>query len=370
MNDVADEFYRGPILDYEIRRGELLRRRRVRVPQLDGGVAEAWQIVYASRSAFGAAIAASGIVIAPDQKQTPTAILVYCPAFHGLGGTENAPSQRLAAGTALDTEAIGAALERGWVVVVPDGQGMGLTGLGPMRFLARAAGARAALDAIRAVGGLQDVDWPPLPALAWGYADGGRTAVSVAEHRTRYAPEVDLRGVAAGAVVSDLRDLVQTHDGGPWSGLGLAGMVGLSRAYSHLPLRHILSAAGYEAVEAAEHLGVEDIRRSFPAPLDHWCVRPDPWNDPLWRYVLESERTAHESAPQVPVHLYHGTEDVLVPITQGRNLFGAYRAMAVDLSWREYTTGHARAARAGQPEALAQLEAFLHRKPRDAGRAT
>ncbi|MBF6215501.1 hypothetical protein IU487_31390 [Nocardia puris] len=359
----VDLFYQGLIVDTVTPPGSVLRRRRVGVPQLDGAAGQAWQIVYASRSAFNAPIAASAIVIAPEHTESPSAALVYLPPFHGLGGTGNAPSQRLAAGTSASTEEIGAALARGWVVVVPDGHGMGLRGLGPARFPARLSGARAALDAVRTLERLPDVAWPALPALAWGYADGGRTAVAVAEHQPRYAPEIDLRGIAAGAVVADLAALARYHSQGPGSGLAVAAMIGLSRAYSHIPLRHVLSAPGYSAFEDAAVLSAEEIRAKFAAPLSYWCISGDPWTDKMWGFVLASERMAREELPRVPVHLYHGVDDQVVPADQARGLVRAYRMRGVEPIWREYPSGHGRAAVLGRAEALAHLDRFLHQAP-------
>ncbi|MGO4613041.1 lipase family protein [Nocardia sp. 2TAF39] len=371
MTDPAalDGFYSSPALDFTPRPGEILRRRTVATPRLDGGN-RAWQLVYATRTAFSAPIPASGIVITPHTTEfaRPSPILVYCTAFHGLGG-HCAPSQLLAGErTEPETGFITTALERGWTVAVPDGHGLGMTGLGPHQFLAGRAAAHAVLDLARAVRALPELDSAQAPCTVWGYADGGRGAVWAAEQQPQYAPELDLRGVAAGAVVADPGALIAEIDGGRWAGLGLAGLIGLGRAYTHLPVGHILTDDGHRTIEQARELDAAALLVTYRnEPLGRWCERPDPWNDPLWRYVLANE-TSGRVAPQVPVHLYHGTEDALVPAAMGRGLFAEYRALGVDVSWREYATSHIGTATDGAAEAIARLASYLLHRPGTAAR--
>ncbi|MFQ6226308.1 lipase family protein [Nocardia sp. NPDC002869] len=265
--------------------------------------------------------------------------MLYCPTFHGLGG-QCAPSQKLAAGTESEAPQIQAALAHGWTVAVPDGIGLGITGGGPHLWLSGAGAAHAGLDLVRTVPELLGPDAATTASVVWGYADGGRAAIWAAELAPRYSPDVDLRGVIAGAVPADLRSLARVLDGAPCAGLVLAGLAGLGRAYSHLPMDHLLTPFGALAARQAVELDVAGLLAQHPGcSLSRWCERPDPWNDPMWSYVL---RTEHRSGhlPQVPVHLYHGSNDPLIPIAMGRQLAEDYRARQVQVSWREYPSDH------------------------------
>ncbi|WP_329410808.1 lipase family protein [Nocardia vinacea] len=367
----ADDFYSSPALNFTPRPGEILRRRTVATPGLHRAK-RAWQLVYATRTTFAAPLPASAIVITPDSAESagPPPVLVYCTSFHGLGG-RCAPSQLLAGeGSEPESGFIASALERGWTVAVPDGQCLGMRGLGPHAFLAGRAAAHAVLDLARAVRALPELDSTKARCAVWGYADGGRAAVWAAEQQPRYAPELDLRGVAAGAVVVDPRALIVEIDGGRWAGLTVAGLIGLARAYAHLPVDHVLSRDGRRMIEQAQNFDAATLLLAYrDEPLSRWCERADPWNDPIWRYVLANEISGRE-APQVPVHLYHGTEDALVPVSMGRGLFAEYRALGVELSWREYPTGHIGTATDGAGEAVARLANFLARQPTDAADST
>ncbi|WP_040703643.1 MULTISPECIES: lipase family protein [Nocardia] len=357
-NTAADEFYTPIPDDFTAPVGVLLRTRDAEIPA-GTGAGHAWQVVYSTRTAFHAPLPASGLVLAPaDTVANDGSTLAYCPVFGGLG-QHTAPSQRLGEAAVAD---VAAALAQGWIVVVPDGQGVGMTGLGAYPFLSGAAAAHTVLDLARAVTGSTEIGGESGACAVWGYADGGRAAVLAAETQPAYAPDLDLRGVAAGAVVANPRALVADLDAGPWAGLVFAGMVGLARAYSHLPVTHLLTENGRRGLAHAQTLTLEQLLDTYrDIPLGTWCERREPWNDPLWRYVLAAE-TAALHAPDVPVHLYHGTEDELIPIAHSRALFAEYRALGVDLSWREYDTDHTRTATVGAREALTRLRGFLLRR--------
>lgn len=367
--NMRDEFYSGRV-GIEHLPGTILRRREVDLAGLEGA-GSAWQIVYATRTGLGAPLPASGIVITPSTTEIAGAgpTLVYCPRFHGLAGP-CAPSQLLVRGEEPEAGFITAGLQRGWTVAVPDGPGLGMTDLGPYQFLAGHAGARAVLDLARAVRDMPELEATESPFAVWGFGDGGRTAIWTGEAHFDYAAELDLRGVAAGAVVADPGALISEIDGGPWAGLALAGLIGLGRAYRHLPVDHILLASGREVIKRASKLDAADIQVDYRhQPLGQWCERPDPWNDAMWRYVLANEQSARV-APRVPVHLYHGTQDALVPVAMGRELFAAYRTLGVDLSWREYHNSHLGTAADGAGEAISRLASYLQRRPTPPGRAT
>ncbi|MEV6363173.1 lipase family protein [Nocardia asteroides] len=368
------DFYQTPILGEGARPGDIVRTRPVFAPQLEGA-AGAWQIVYFSTNSRSQPIAASAIVLIPEAVAEPgeTAILLYCPPFRGLGGA-CAPSQRLARGTEYDLAGIDRALGRGLIVAIPDGQGLG-AGTGPHTFLAaRAAGAKPVLDLARAIYRASELDVPIAPVVAWGYADGGRVVAAAGELQPWYAPEVDLRGVAAGAVVSDLAAMAPVISGGTGAdlgsglaslgiaGLGLAGLIGLARAYDQVPLRHVLTEDGLVAAAEARHLTGAELLQRFPQPLAHWCRQPDPWNDHWWRRVLALESLGHVK-PEVPLHLYHGELDLVVPMNAGRRTLIAYRQRGAQVDWREYDADHRSTAHLAISDVLAQLSIDITNQP-------
>ncbi|MBY8858598.1 lipase family protein [Nocardia sp. CA2R105] len=363
-----DTHYAETVIASDRRPGDLLRTRRTTTPGLDHARA-AWQVVYVSTDSYLEKIPVSGMVLLPEdvQASASASILVYCSSFHGLGGP--APSQLLAAGTEPESSRIDAALGRGFIVAVPDGEGMGIVGAGPYTFLAANAAAHTGLDIARATAHLAAAHASASPVVMWGYADGGRAVIAAAEQHREYAPEVGLRAVAAGAVLADPGQLAARLSENEWAFLVLAGFVGLSRAHQHLPLRHVLTDEGRRMTTAAAKLSAEALADRYQQPVGSWSERPDPWNDPMWRYVLAKEKIGL-AVPHVPVHLYHGTHDALVPDEQGHAVYRHYLAAGASVAWNEYATDHTGAALDGTAAALDRLTENLvpakhstHRRP-------
>ncbi len=352
LTDTA--FYTPPDLDRHRSRA-VLRLRPIALPRLPGA-GTAWQVLYVSRDSRDTRIPVSGTVITPEGTHDLTAgpTLLYYPSFHGLGGN-CAPSQLLAAGQEPDAEQISAALALGWRVAIPDGEGLGVRGHGPHTWLAGRAAGHVGLDLVRAMRAIPALHGVDTPILVWGYADGGRAAIWAGGLQEGYASELEIRGIAAGAVPTDPGAIARTLDGGPWSGLGLAALIGLSRAYRHLPLRHLLNDEARRLLADAETSSTSVLCERYQHPLALWCYRPDPWLDPLWRYVAAHEAIGASLIPDAPLHLYHGGRDTIVPVEYGHRLHKDFRARGARVSWHEYDANHFRTAREATGDVLARL---------------
>lgn len=357
------DFYSPPALDRCHRPGDILRLRPA--PAVSGSD-RAWQILYVSRDSYDRPIPVSGTVITPDTTTADLggAVLVYYPSFHGLGGA-CAPSQLLATGAEPDSAQIRAALARGFTVAVVDGEGLGVIGQGPHTFLAGRAAGQVMLDLARAATRIPALNATNAPVVFWGYGDGGRAAVWAGNVQPLCAPELDVRGIAAGAVVTDPGQILRSVNQGAWAGLGLAALIGLSHAHRHVPLRHIFTEDTHRSLLAeAEASNRVQFCDKWRHPVGVWCERPDVWNDPLWQHVFAHEVTSVSLVPGAPVHFYHGSTDAIVPVAFGRSLAHDFRANGARVGWREYDGDHCRTARAAIGDVLDHLTDDLTRPPR------
>jgi hypothetical protein len=246
------------------------------------------------------------------------------------------------------------ALARGWAVAVTDGDGLGMPG--PHTYGAGLPGGRAMLDIVRAGVhcGLELAADAPL--VVWGYSEGGRCAAWAAELQPTHAPDLRLVGAAAGGVPADLRAVAMAIDGGPYSGLGLAVLVGLAHAHRIPALYEILSPPGRITAAQAAGKDVVSLIIDHPAPMSHHTVREQPWDEPVWRYVLDQERNGR-IRPTAPLYLYHAPEDDVVPVAVGRALADAYRDLGADVTWAEVAADqHLAGGAAGAPGALDWLD--------------
>jgi len=309
--------------------GDLIRSRTVDI-KIDVD-ATAWQLVYGSTGSRGQAIAVSGTLLVPTAAWPgpgPRPVVSYGVGVHGLG-RHAAPSFLMRIGAEAETPLLAQALARGWAVAVTDGEGLGLPG--PHTYGAGHSGAHAMLDIVRAAGRCAPLS-PAAPVLIWGYSEGGRYAAWAAELQPEYAPELDLRGVAAGGVPADLRAVAKAIDGGPFSGLGLAVLIGLAEAHQDPRLGDILSEAGRAAAAHAATLDVVGLIVDHPEPMRHHTTQDDPWDSAVWRELLDRERNGRRK-PQAPVYLYHVLDDQLVPTDLGLQLFADYTALGADVTW-------------------------------------
>ena len=326
----ADPFY-APVAA-TARPGEIFRIRPVEVATRTDSAA--WQLVYSSTGTRNQPIAVSGTLLVPTSPwpgSGPRPILSYGVGVHGLG-RDAAASYLMRLGTEAEIPLIDMALARGWAVAVSDGEGLGMPG--PHTYGAGRSGGYAMLDIVRASVHCGALLHAQAPTLVWGYSEGGRCAAWSAELAPEYAPDLDLVGVAAGGVPADLRAVAKAIDGGPFSGLGLAVLIGLAHAHQDRRLFAILSESGKAAATNAATLDVVGLITSHPEPMRQHTVRDEPWDEPVWRELLDRERNGRRR-PGAPIYLYHVVDDQLVPTVLGRDLRQDYAALGADVTWAD-----------------------------------
>jgi acetyl esterase/lipase len=101
--------------------------------------------------------------------------------------------------------AFGELVERQWALVAPDYMGLGTTG--PFPCLIGEGEARSALDAVRAARQLTGITLEDR-TVVWGHSQGGHAALWTGILAPRYAPDVNVIGVAALAPATDIAPLV------------------------------------------------------------------------------------------------------------------------------------------------------------------
>ncbi len=164
--------------------------------------ARAWRILYATTDALDRPISASALIVAPTAPTAPDAgprpLVVWA---HGTGGIARGCAPSLGDDSPGSIPNLAAALARGWVVVAPDYPGLGT--VGPNPYLIGQGEGRAVLDAIRAARRLSGLTIANRAVIV-GHSQGGHAALWAGILGPRYAPDIDLAGVAAVAPVTDL----------------------------------------------------------------------------------------------------------------------------------------------------------------------
>lgn len=128
--------------------------------------------------------------------------------------------------------------------------------------------------------------------------------------------------------------MAKAIDGGPFSGLGLSVLIGLAHAHEDPRLYAILSKAGKAAAAHAATLDMAGLITSYAQPMREHTVRDEPWDEPVWRVLLDRERNGRRR-PHAPLYLYHVSDDQLVSTRLGWDLRQDYAALGVDVTWAD-----------------------------------
>ncbi|USA40705.1 alpha/beta fold hydrolase [Pelagerythrobacter marinus] len=162
--------------------------------------AQAWRIVYWTRSDDDRPLRVTGMVVAPREAAPGRARKVVAWAHGTSGVVERCALSSNPAFFAV-TPALGEMIAAGYVVVAPDYPGLGSPM--PHGYLAGRETARSVLDAVRAArqipGAAAGRDF-----AVWGESQGGHAALWTAAEARAYARELRLVGTAAAAPPTDL----------------------------------------------------------------------------------------------------------------------------------------------------------------------
>jgi hypothetical protein len=316
----------------------------------------AWALRYGSTSATDEANVVSGTLLLPPGQWPgpgPRPIISYAIGTHGLGD-RCAPSAQLATGTEPELDLMRMALDRGWAVVATDYEGLGMPG--PHTYTVALSEAHAVLDAVRAALAVPGAGLSAeAPVGIWGYSQGGGAAAAAAEQAAGYAPELDVRGVAAGGVPADLEEVFAANTRNRIAtGLIVAASTGFDAAYPELELRDRLTPPGQQLYDDVQDDCVgEIVVKGAPFTSEQLSAVPDPLAGARDRFA---ENSVGGFAPAFPALVYHGAADELIPVTQGRGLRDDWCRLGVPVRYTELpATGHVGAAARGAPAAVAFL---------------
>lgn len=323
---------------------------------------KAWQVLYRSTDAGGQPIAVSGMVIVPT---TPWPVgnrplVSYAVGTRGLGDA-CAPSYSLSNGFDYEATFVSTALAKGWAVAVSDYQGLGTPG-GHTYVVGKAEG-RASLDVARAAERLEGTGLSASsPVGIMGYSQGGGAAAWAAQLAPSYAPDLKLKGVAAGGVPADLRSVADALDGSPFIALALFAALGYDTAYPELDLDAFLNDRGRQMkadnadVCIASVDGLKGILGTSFTHIDDY-VTTNPLATAAWKDRLDENKLG-ATKPAVPVLLYHALVDEMVAYPQAATFRRTWCNKGANVTWTTLPIAeHATGLVEGAPLAFSYLDA-------------
>ena len=336
----ADDFY-SPPAHVDTTPGSVVKTQPMPVflapPGLGSWPVNAQQVMYTSQTQDGAPVAVSGTYIdatRPWQGNGPRPTVVIAPGTSGQGD-QCAPSKAFSTGLyaqitppsiSANQEAVSAMTWNalGARVFVTDYIGLGTPGV--HTYVNRVEEAHAVLDAARAANALSGTG-PQTPLAFWGYSQGGGATAAAAELQPRYAPELDLKGVWAGAPVADLSAVLQKIDGnliGGVVGYALNGF--LARSPELKPeLDKRVTPAAQNLLADLQNECVGDVILKHPFlrgsdfTIDRRPILDNLREVPAAIDILDRQRVG-TLTPTAPVLITSGINDDTVPYPQARQL--------------------------------------------------
>lgn len=317
--------------------GDVIRWRASAAP-LTG--ANAWQILYRSTTALGAPTAVSGTVLVPAAPYPGTRpVVAYAAGTQGWGD-QCAPSKSIASGTFDELFAVNNLLAKGWAVVVTDYPGLGTPG--DETYNVGIAEGYAVLDALRAATRLPPAGLSAAaPALIEGYSQGGGAAAWAAQLHPQYAPDVRLRGVAAGGTPANLQAVAQHINGSLFFAFLAGTAIGFNAAYPSLNLDQYLTDEGRQAVAQLDTECQLTALAQFAGKRveDYTVGGANPINTPPWKAVLDQNNLG-ALRPDVPLLQYHGLIDEVIPFQVEAALHQQWCALGVTTKLNGYLAEH------------------------------
>jgi pimeloyl-ACP methyl ester carboxylesterase len=165
----------------------------------------AWRIMYTTTLSDGAPATAVATVLAPEQPpREPSPVILW---QHGTVGIKQKCMPSTITSPFEGVPGLDEVVQKGWVVVATDYE---INADGVIPFLIGEGEARSALDSLRAARQMPELSLDRR-TVVWGHSQGGQAGLWTGIVGPRYAPDVELVGVAASAPATDLEQLARIH---------------------------------------------------------------------------------------------------------------------------------------------------------------
>ncbi|SNY73112.1 alpha/beta fold hydrolase [Paractinoplanes atraurantiacus] len=286
--------------------GSVISSSVAALPKELAGAATGRFVKYVTTDVRGERITATGLVLTPRTNRKDN-VVVWA---HGTTGLADrcAPSTHQDVFWPEARAAVAELLSRGWTVAAPDYPGLGTPQ--PHPYLIGASEGRSIIDSVRAARRLN----PSLSAkyAIDGHSQGGQGALFANQLAPSYDGDLQLRGTAGIAPVSNVDVLAPQIPGTPGQGYLVMGVYGLSAVEPSFRPADVLAAPARQRAGVLETGCLTEILAAY-APLTATQLLnggqlPDAWVAKLAHYDNPAQ-----TAPSAPILIVQGTADEAVP---------------------------------------------------------
>ena len=302
-----DAFYERPA-EVPDEPGMLLKSE----PLLDREIpanAQAWRIQYTTTLPDGSPGLAVATVLAPAE--LPPGPLPVIAWEHGTVGILQRCMLSLARTPFAGIPALDQVVAQGWVIVATD---YAVNDQNVITYLIGEGEAHAGLDSVRAARQIPELDLAD-QTVVWGHSQGGQAALWTGMIGERYAPDIELAGVAALAPATDMAGILASHGGDPTGArLGAYGAVAFSQYYPDVIFGEIVSPEAQDIARQMADLCQFDpvdisTLQALTAELDGLPVVFDPYAGALGQRLEQNFPGGPIAAPLL---IAQGLDDVVI----------------------------------------------------------
>lgn len=342
-----DDFYTIPEDIASYNEGDIVKWRdpplQVRSVFYPINILGAWQFMVRSTNTQGQPIGIVGTILQPYDAD-PSKLLGY-NYFMDSVDVNCAPSYSILFGASAETitsqlESVymNAALSKGWNVLITDYEGPNAAfAAGKLAGMANLDGIRAALSSGDATGINSDAQ-----VALWGYSGGTIPLAWAASLQPSYAPELskNLIGIAVGGWVTNITLVLENIDGTPYAGFAGAGILGLASEYPEiqaqifdhivpLDVDHIKGLYGQCMLGSLlNYAETEFFKGSSPV----FPEKENLFKIPQVHQMMVENILAYDLSrprPNVPVFVYHGESDQVIPFGNSQRLYDTWCAEGI-----------------------------------------
>ncbi|KAA8570810.1 hypothetical protein MFRU_011g01350 [Monilinia fructicola] len=359
-----DPFYVPPARLEDYQPGTILRNRSIGALSFGGVVPfqakEAYQLLYSSTDSLGNRAAAVTTIIIPENANY-SRVLSYQTAADSVSSSCSI-SYTLQLGSdpsktgvnSAETLLIISALDQGWIVNIPDYEGL------DGAFTSGIQAGQATLDSVRASlcsGCLTGIS-PQAEYQMWGYSGGSLASEWAAELQPSYAPELNFKGNVVGGLISNVTAVLYSVNSGPFAGLIPAGVIGLTRAYPELKAyvdKHLIPSKASKFYKASNEclLGTA-LTYAYDDMFTYFDNGHDVLMSSVPQHVLATTtQMGTRGTPKMPTFLYQAVGDEVSPIGVVDNLVSKLCSQGANIEYaRNVHEGHATEAIGGSAKAF------------------